>query len=98
MGGNAWVRGEVLTYNALRRVHLVLYEDGESEWIDMDAEALQMLPALSWVPGLPSGAPREQQSNTITVLVQGGGPVGIDVQCYWATSMCRCHEQNVSEA
>ena len=54
-GGNTWVRGEVLAYSATLRAHLVLYEDGESEWLDASMEAIRMLPHNRWVPGLPRG-------------------------------------------
>ena len=59
-GNGGWIRGEVLAYRPCPGslnggVHLVLYEDGESEWINTGMELIHSLSDLDWVPGLSKG-------------------------------------------
>ena len=54
-GGQSWVRGKILAYisgrgPSLGGAHLVLYEDGESEWLHFSMEDVHLLPEACWVP------------------------------------------------
>lgn len=49
-GDGQWYRGEVLAYNSQRGRHLVLYEDGEDEWLALERES------LAWHKLAPSSA------------------------------------------
>lgn len=37
-GDGRWHRGEVLCYDVQRKRHLVMYDDGEDEWVDLSEE------------------------------------------------------------
>ncbi len=39
-GDGQWYRGEVLAFDRRRGRHLVLYDDGEDEWLALDQETL----------------------------------------------------------
>jgi hypothetical protein len=42
---DAWYSGRVVEFNERDRLHLVLYDDGEEDWLDFDEEDVQVLGA-----------------------------------------------------
>ncbi|KAK9810501.1 hypothetical protein WJX72_011850 [[Myrmecia] bisecta] len=72
--------GEVLAYNAKDKRHLVLYDDGEDEMLNLSMEAVHWLSARngkSVAAGLPPGE----------VAPQGEAGIGWRIRVYWPADM-----------
>ena len=54
-GGNCWVAAEVLAYSHATGRHLLLYADGEDEWVTLQRETLRWGSLPATAPGIPPG-------------------------------------------
>lgn len=56
-------KGEVLAYNAEKGQHLVFYDDGEDEWVDLGQAGVawqEHARGVTIAHGLPAGQPSTQ--------------------------------------
>ncbi len=61
-GDGQWYRGEVIGYDAATSRALLLYDDGEDEWVDLGQEELSWHCQLAGHSGVYPGVPRGEDA------------------------------------
>jgi hypothetical protein len=75
-GDGQWYRGEVVGWDARRARALLLYDDGEDEWVSLEEERLAWHARLQGHSGVHPGAPRGEAP-------AGAAALGWRVGVYW---------------